>query len=205
MDHPSGGCGRSSLSELAKTRRDTAPVGIIRDALPGDVAALAALKLATFRETFLDGFGIPYPPADLARFEAETYGAARIAAELADPAHATWVVEGQGGATDLVAYAHVGPCKLPHGYVRAGEMELYQIYLRGSAQGGGLGRRLFNHAIAALQGRGRVWLGVWSGNIKARDFYVRAGFREVGTYQFAVGDWLDDELIMRRDVPPVAR
>ena len=35
----------------------------IRPAHPRDTAALARLKLATFRETFIDGFAIPYPPA----------------------------------------------------------------------------------------------------------------------------------------------
>ena len=43
-----------------------AMTSIIRPALSSDVAALSALKLAAFRETFLDGFAIPYPPADLA-------------------------------------------------------------------------------------------------------------------------------------------
>ena len=39
----------------------------IRRAGPSDGAALSALKLAAFRETFLDGFAIPYPPATVAR------------------------------------------------------------------------------------------------------------------------------------------
>ncbi len=63
----------------------------MRRATADDVAALAALKLATFREAFLEDFAIPYPEGDLARFEVETYGEPRIAAEIADPARATWV------------------------------------------------------------------------------------------------------------------
>ncbi len=98
---------------------------MLRAALPADLPALAALKLRTFRETFgPDGFAIPYPAGDLARFEEESYAPARVAAELADPARATWVAD-EGGA--LVGYAQVGPCKLPHDEVRAGEGELYQL------------------------------------------------------------------------------
>ena len=63
----------------------------IRLAGADDVADLARLKLETFRETFLEGFGIPYPPADLAAFEAQSYGPPAIAAELADPALTTWI------------------------------------------------------------------------------------------------------------------
>ena len=57
---------------------------VLRIAGAGDVAALAALKRTTFRETFLEDFAIPYPPADIAVFEAETYGVARVAQELGD-------------------------------------------------------------------------------------------------------------------------
>ena len=40
----------------------------LRRAGPGDAETLARLGLETFRETFLDGFAIPYPPDDLATF-----------------------------------------------------------------------------------------------------------------------------------------
>lgn len=172
----------------------------IRDALPQDAAALSALKLATFRETFLQDFAIPYPPADLAIFEAETYGVSRIAAELADPAHRHWVVEADG---KLVAYAHVGPCKLPHPEVKPGDMELCQLYLLKSAQGLGLGKRLLDHALAFLDTLDApVWLGVWSGNDRAQSLYRARSFVAQGGYKFSVGTWQDDEIIMRRLISP---
>ena len=52
----------------------------IRPAHPRDTAALARLKLATFRETFVDDFAIPYPPANLAAFEEASYAPAVVAA-----------------------------------------------------------------------------------------------------------------------------
>ncbi len=171
----------------------------VRPARPEDAAALAALKLATFRETFLDGFRIPYPPGDLPRFEAETYSQARVAAELADAKHATWLCEDADGA--LLAYAHAGPCKLPHPDATATSGELYQIYIRRSAQGLGLGRTLLAVSLdwIALAYPGPAWLGVWSGNVKAQAFYAAAGFSKVGDYHFMVGDHRDDEFIYRRD------
>jgi ribosomal protein S18 acetylase RimI-like enzyme len=171
----------------------------IRPARPGDVAALAALKLATFRETFLDGFGIPYPPADLARFEVESYSPEKVASEIADPRHMTWVAEGADGG--LLAYAHCGPCKLPHPDVTPASGELYQIYLRRDAQGLGLGKALLSLSLDWLAQAypGPQWLGVWSGNGKAQTFYAAAGFRKVGDYHFMVGDHRDDEYIYRRD------
>jgi ribosomal protein S18 acetylase RimI-like enzyme len=170
---------------------------IIRSASPDDVERLAALKLETFRETFLDGFAIPYPAEDLAVFEQASYSPAAIAAELADRNRASWVAEtGQR----LIGYTQVGPCKLPHPEASPGDGEIYQLYVRAEAQGLGLGKRLLAIAIRHLDETrpGPIWLGVWSGNNKAQQVYEKAGFTRVGDYKFPVGSWTDEEYIFRR-------
>ncbi|WP_420143129.1 GNAT family N-acetyltransferase [Sphingobium sp.] len=170
----------------------------IRPAVPGDADSLSALKLAAFRETFLDGFAIPYPPADLAVFEADCYGVETVARELADPAHATWVAEGNDG--HMIAYAHAGPCKLPHPQASADQGELYQLYALNAAQGMGIGRALMDVALDWLDMAmpGPVWLGVWSGNDRVQAVYAKRGFVKVGDYGFRVGAWTDAEYIFRR-------
>jgi diamine N-acetyltransferase len=169
----------------------------IRPARLEDAEALAALKLATFRETFLEGFGIPYPADDLQRFEQAYYAPNVVAAGLTDPAKATWVIE-HGG--ELTGYAHVGPAKLPHPDLRASDGELYQIYLRRSSQGLGLGKQLLEVALAHLTKTrpGPIWLGVWSGNHKAQAIYKARGFTHVGEYCFPVGAWSDEDYIFMR-------
>lgn len=175
---------------------ETLPVQL-RAATVDDRDALAALKLATYRQTFIEGFGIPYPPADLEVFEAEAYGPATIERELADPSRATWVAVEDGR---LLGYAQAGPCKLPHPDVREADGELYQLYVERDAQGLGLGGRLLAVAMAHLEREhpGPLWLGVWSGNLRAQAIYGRLGFRKVGEYRFQVGSWFDDEFIFRR-------
>lgn len=170
----------------------------IRRATAPDTEPLARLKRETFRETFLaGGFDMTYPAADLAAFEAASYDPAVVARELADPERAIWIAEA-GGA--MLGYAQVGPCKLPHPEVRAGDGEVHQIYVRRTAQGLGLGARLFDLALGHLAATrpGPVWLGVWSGNAKAQAFYAARGFARIGTYDFPVGTVTDHEFIFRR-------
>ncbi len=170
---------------------------LLRPALPDDVERLAALKLETFRETFIDGFAILYPPDDLALFETASYGPAAVAGELADPGRKNWVTEVAGR---LIGYAQVGPCKLPHPEASQEHGELYQLYVRGDAQGLGLGKHLLETALDHLAATrpGPIWLGVWSGNLKAQAVYRKIGFDKVGDYQFPVGSWRDEEYIFRR-------
>jgi ribosomal protein S18 acetylase RimI-like enzyme len=170
---------------------------MIRRAVSEDRDILAALGERTFRETFVEGFAIAYPANDLAQFVAQSYAPEVFADKLADPAQALWLAFA-GDAP--VGYANAGPCRLPHPEVQVGHGELYRLYLSQGQQGGGLGRRLMDAALAWLMRDypGPLWLGVWSGNLKAQAFYARYGFEKVGDYEFPVGATRDHEFILRR-------
>jgi len=166
---------------------------IIRRAGPDDIQTLSQVGRATFTETF----GHLYPPEDLARFLAAAYGPDYLAAALADPGRALWLVEKDGAA---VGHALAGPCDLPHPEVLPTSGEVKRLYLHRSVQGGGLGARLFETVLAWLEdNRSKdLWLGVWSDNHGAQRFYRRYGFAPVGEYGFAVGATVDREFIFRR-------
>jgi GNAT superfamily N-acetyltransferase len=170
------------------------PEPLIRRAGSADAETLAALGAETFVETF----GHLYPPSDLESFLAQAYSLARTRRDLADPAMASWLVEVDGEA---VGYAQAGSCGLPHAEVTDACGELKRLYFRRAWQNGGLGRQLFEEALAWLQGRGprTVWIGVWSENHGAQRFYARQGFTRVGEYGFKVGETVDHEYIFRRD------
>lgn len=170
---------------------------VIRPARADDAEALALLGRQTFIETFVEGFGIPYPPVDLAVYLESAFGVEPTAARLADPDEAWWVAETGDG---VVAFAHCGPCALPHPEARASHAELKRLYVAQSAQGAGLGRALLETALAWMESHtdGPLWIGVWSGNDKAQRLYRRYGFEKVGEYDYPVGNWRDREFILRR-------
>jgi ribosomal protein S18 acetylase RimI-like enzyme len=168
---------------------------VIRRATPDDAKALAAIGAATFSETF----GHLYPPEDLAAFLAEAYDLAATRKNLADPSKAAWLVEAEG---EVIGYAEVGPCGLPHPEVTAACGELKRFYFLKAWQNRGLGRGLFDLAMAwlAREGPRDIWIGVWSENFGAQRFYARQGFEKVGEYGFRVGNTTDHEFILRRRV-----
>lgn len=175
----------------------TARPFVIRRARVEDADTLASLGRSTFVDTFVDGFGIPYPLDDLAAYFESSFTAKKICAQLLDPAEAWWVAE-QDGA--IVAFANAGPCSLPHPDVRPTHAELRKLYVVRKAQGTGIGTRLLHEALAWMEAHtdGPLWISVWSGNQKAQKLYGAYGFEKAGEYKYPVGQWLDDEWIFRR-------
>ena len=169
----------------------------IRRARPADADTLSCIARATFLETFVEGFAIPYPPQDLEHFMAHAYAAGPSAERLADPAQAVWLAERDGRTQ---AYAAAGPAALPHPDRRPEHGELKALYVARAAQGAGVGRALMDTALAWLErgGARTLWIGVWSENFKAQRFYARYGFEKAGEYDFPVGRWRDREFILRR-------
>lgn len=173
---------------------------VIRPARPEDTERLGALGRRTFIDTFVaeDGFAIPYPAADLSDFVNASFSPDATAKKLLEPGAAWWVAEGVDGA--LLAFANAGPNTLPHPEARPSHMELRRLYVGKAAQGLGLGTRLLTLSLDWMEANtdGPLWVGVWSGNLKAQKLYAAHGFEKAGEYQYPVGSWRDDEFILRR-------
>ena len=170
---------------------------VIRPARPEDAAALGALGRQTFVDTFVEGFGIPYPADDLNAFLDASFDPAPMRAKLAEPGCAWWVAERDGA---LLAFANVGPNGLPHPDARPSHMERRRLYVARAAQGLGLGSKLLTLSLDWMQAHtdGPLWIGVWSGNLKAQKLYAAHGFEKAGEYDYPVGAWRDREFILRR-------
>jgi ribosomal protein S18 acetylase RimI-like enzyme len=170
---------------------------VIRSARVEDAEALAELGRQTYIETFAEGFGIPYPADDLKNYLDASWDLGRQRERLLDPTQTWWVAEQDGS---IVGYATAGSTTLPHPEARPTHAELRHLYIARRAQGLGIGTRLLEIALEWMEAHtdGPLWIGVWSGNLKAQKLYAAYGFHKVGEYKYPVGTWFDDELILRR-------
>jgi len=82
----------------------------------------------------------------------------------------------------------------PAGYVAA-------LYVHPNAAGAGIGRRLLEHAVATLAGRGKtaVTLWVFRDNPRARRLYTGSGFAPDGT-ELTDLQWRVPQIRMRREL-----
>ena len=162
-----------------------------RPATRHDAAPLAAMGRAAFTETF----GTLYAPANLETFLDQAFGPAGLPAQLADPAY-TIRIAAEG--TRIVGYAKLGPVAFP-GDWPADAIELHQLYVLADAHGTGVGPALMNWATDAARASGasELVLSVFVDNHRARRFYEKRGFVDIGRYEFLVGDHVDEDRLMR--------
>ena len=172
------------------------PPVTIRPAVLEDAAILADLGARTFRETF----EAICSPEDLTAFVTGTYSEMIQQSELADPDRPGLVLELDGVPSGFVQLrlGHREPC-----VTGLRPVELQRIYVLRAFHGGGFGDALMRAAVelARAWGADALWLGVWEHNDRALAFYARWGFREAGDHVFQIGQQLDRDLILVKDLP----
>lgn len=159
-----------------------------------DAAALALLGGATF----LASFAHDHPGAALLAHIRDAHGQDYYRAKLAHPDCTVLIGETPLGAP--VGYALITPPDLPVATSQGRDLELKRIYLLSGWQGGGNGDAVMDLVIANAMARraDRLLLAVYPQNDRARRFYARHGFDQIGEMTFMVGDVPFRDLIYAR-------
>ncbi len=162
-----------------------------RDATAADLPAIDRI----FRQSFCDTFAHLYQPEDLDVFLGQFTPEAWVG-EFNDPRYRFRIAEADG---EVVGYVKLGPSSLPI-ETTASAIELRQLYVLKEHHGSGLAAALTDWAIAEArqQGAEELCLTVYTDNHRARRFYERYGFEEIGRYDFMVGNHADEDIIMRK-------
>jgi ribosomal protein S18 acetylase RimI-like enzyme len=113
----------------------------------------------------------------------------------------------EDAAGQLLGYAFLAmdstedeECLQEQGYTNVGAIELQRIYTHPRSDGTGLARRIADAAFVIAQGEGfrHIWLGVLPENARAVGSYTKLGFLKIGTHEFRLGDHIDiDDLMIR--------
>jgi ribosomal protein S18 acetylase RimI-like enzyme len=162
---------------------------------PERAADLAALKAATFVETF----AADNDPEQVRAHVAREFAPEAVRRTLEDGLCSTWWL--------LDEEAPVGFLKVNRGEAQTEShlhegLEVEQIYVLASHHGRRLGRRLMEKAIATARKEQLpfIWLGVWEHNRKALAVYEHLGFSVIGDHTFLFGDEEQRDLLMRLDL-----
>ncbi|MEO7312973.1 MAG: GNAT family N-acetyltransferase [Chitinophagaceae bacterium] len=167
----------------------------IRYATETDAGLIADMS----RHTFLTTFGPQNSQADIDTYMNVQFTREALMAEV-------------GAAGNIFLLACIGD--VPAGYVRLKEnsfegglkavkpIEIARFYAMPAMIGKGIGKAMMQYCIemAELLQFDVIWLGVWERNVRAIDFYTAFGFKKFGEHGFLVGNDLQNDYLMSRNL-----
>lgn len=162
-----------------------------------DVAMLEQL-LPVARQIFTATFVSNYDAAAFERFCDETYLPGGAMSRDFGVSGVRWQVAIADG--EPIGYAKLTPLRAPAPDAAPGALELQQIYVLADWHGTGVAEQLMQWGLAEarVSGAPEVYLTVFDHNERAKRFYTRHGFEEVGNCTFQLGDRIDDDQIWRK-------
>ena len=173
----------------------------VRTATVSDAPLITELATRTFRETF----GPDNTADDMTAYLARSFGLSKQRRELADSS-VLYLLAMVGD--DVAGYAMLqdGRDEVPSCVAQKGEdgapVELVRFYVTSQWHGRGVAHSFMKACIEHARSRGGrlLWLGVWERNVRAIKFYEKAGFRDVGSQVFMLGDDRQIDRIMVRSL-----
>lgn len=167
----------------------------VRILTPDDKQLERLLPVA--RKIFTDTFSHDYERTEFEKFCDSVYDqSGSMAADFhADGVH--W--QAALLADTPIGYAKLTPLRAPAATAAGTTMELQQLYVLAEWHGTGIAEQLMRWALSTAKGLGaaELYLTVFDHNERAKRFYARHGFEEVGRCTFQMGDRIDDDRIWR--------
>lgn len=171
----------------------------IRRATQEDAQIIAEMGARTFEAAF----GADNRPQDIARYIAESFSPQQLERELADPKSIFLLAYED---EQLAGYARLLDGERPEFVQGPDPVELVRLYVESDLIGGGYGSALMRACLEAARAAGyrSIWLGVWERNTRAIRFYERWGFHRLSTHEFILGEDVQTDILMGRNLDTVA-
>jgi diamine N-acetyltransferase len=168
----------------------------IRKATAADAELLSSLA----RTTFLDTFGAQNKPEDVEKHVASRYSTQIQREELADRTLTYLIAEVDGVPA---GFAMIGLPRSESCSNFESPIELFRFYVDLRWHGQGVAAPLMEacYAEARLRSGRTICLSVWEYNPRAIRFYEKAGYVKSGTQPYLLGDDLQTDWVMTREIP----
>lgn len=147
-------------------------------------------------ETFHAAFAHQNTPEDINTYLNEAFNSGQLAKELSNP-ESKWFFARKDAM--IVGYIKLNFGSAQYEFQDQKSMELQRIYVAREFQNQGFGQALLDYSITVAREAGVdfVWLGVWEKNAGARRLYERNGFVEISSHEFALGNDIQTDILMK--------
>ncbi|MBZ5856264.1 GNAT family N-acetyltransferase [Flavihumibacter profundi] len=162
----------------------------------------SALQIAGLsRQTFYDTFADSNTKADTDLFMDTQFSSEILEAEFRQPGNFFFIALDDG---EPIGYMKIKqhPESHPDCIKVLPSIELCRLYVVKTVIATGIGKLLMDYALnwAKEGGLKSTWLGVWENNERAIKFYLKNGFEKVGSHGFMLGNDLQTDWLMVRNL-----
>ncbi len=164
----------------------------IQRATINDVPEIAQFAAKTFSDTFQH-----YSPEDLKNHLRKTCSESYFSNQINNTENKTIIIKENN---NIIAYAKYGKLELPVNNPVFPSNELHRLYVDPKNKYSGIGSQLITYVFdKAIQEKNKsIYLGVYTDNTIAINFYRKHGFQKIGEYNYFVGPHIDREHIMQK-------
>jgi ribosomal protein S18 acetylase RimI-like enzyme len=185
----------------------TVPNITIRRAVSGDAEALATVA----RKIFVESFGWENDPDVLREYVDARMTPERLYSEIEDEANRFFLVyspvtenydpaPGVNRESEIIAHLKMrfAPDTAPPCVHGGNVAELARFFVRSDWQGRGIAQKMMKFCVHEAKSAGcdSLWLDVFPTNERARRFYYRQGFTDIGETEFPMGHIIKPVIVM---------
>lgn len=151
------------------------------------------------RQTFLETFEAFNTAENMNSYLSQSFSLLKITEELEHPDSIFYLAWDK---TQLAGYLKINFGQAQTELRENEGMEIERIYVLKAYQGKHVGQLLFEKAYEHARAASvrYIWLGVWENNPRAIHFYKKNGFTEFGKHNFIVGNDIQTDIMMKREI-----
>ena len=152
-----------------------------------------------YRQTFFETFSEQNSEENMRIFFDKAYSEEKLKSEIENKESETFLaVENQKILG--VLKINTGNAETESGLENS--LEIQRIYILKESKGLGIGTVLMNLAEKKARelGVSFIWLGVWEKNFPAQKFYTDKGFRRFSEHAFVLGDDIQTDFLMKKEL-----
>jgi diamine N-acetyltransferase len=167
----------------------------IRKVKPSEVIALQYLT----NTTFLEAYSASNNPDSMSLYMQEKFSLENLTKELNNNDSEFYFIE---SGIEKMGFVKLNSGLAQTEKVLPNTLEIERIYVLEKHQGQKIGKSLleFSIKLANQKNHDFIWLGVWEQNHKAIEFYKRNQFEIFGSQLFKLGNEIQTDLLMKRNL-----
>jgi ribosomal protein S18 acetylase RimI-like enzyme len=160
-----------------------------------DISKLVSIS----RDTFFTAFHHRNNANDMEAYAAKAFTTEKLAVELQTPGSVFYFAVLDG---EVTGFLKLNRGAAQNEFKDQNSLEVERLYVLAQHQRKQIGRQMLDFAfdMATKAQCDFVWLGVWEHNHEAIRLYERQGFVHCGSHNFMLGNDLQTDVLMRKDL-----